>query len=357
MFNPGRLTIARQRRQLTKKSLAESAGITPLTLTRLENGLTAEPELSTLEALASALRFPVDFFFGEDSDVFPEDAVSFRSLSSLTAKQKDAALAAGHVALLFNHWVNARFDLPQPDLIDLRGEDPESAAIALRSHWGLGSKPIRGVIKLFESKGIRVFSLEEANANVDAFSCWRDGTPFIFLNTMKSAERSRFDAAHELGHLVLHVHGTFGNKDNEKEADRFASAFLAPKDDLISFIPYSPKLAQLIELKGRWGISVAALARASYGLGLLSDWHYKEMCKQISIEGYRRKEPKGIERERSVLWLKVFEHLWADGVTKEQVAKELNLPLDEIQSLTQGVLEPQNDLPRAMPTRPKLHIV
>lgn len=43
---------------------------------------------------------------------------------------------------------------------------------------------------------------------IDAFSLWRDDRPYIFLNTSKSAERSRFDAAHELGHLVLHRQGT-----------------------------------------------------------------------------------------------------------------------------------------------------
>src|SRR3546814_6566541 len=47
----------------------------------------------------------------------------------------------------------------------------------------------------------------EDTKNVDAFSCWRNGQPFVFLNTFKSAERSRFDAAHELAHLVLHRHG------------------------------------------------------------------------------------------------------------------------------------------------------
>ena len=33
---------------------------------------------------------------------------------------------------------------------------------------------------------------------MDAYSFWRRGVPYVFLNTMKSAERSRMDAAHEL---------------------------------------------------------------------------------------------------------------------------------------------------------------
>jgi Zn-dependent peptidase ImmA (M78 family) len=57
------------------------------------------------------------------------------------------------------------------------------------------------------------------------------------LNTFKSAERSRFDAAHELAHLVLHIHGmTSGGRDIEREADMFASAFLINRGDLIGHL-------------------------------------------------------------------------------------------------------------------------
>ena len=42
------------------------------------------------------------------------------------------------------------------------------------------------MIKLLESKGVRVFSLAENTKNVDAFSCWRNGTPYVFLNTFRS---------------------------------------------------------------------------------------------------------------------------------------------------------------------------
>ena len=49
--------------------------------------------------------------------------------------------------------------------------------------------------------------MAENTVTVDAFSVWREYTPYIFLKLMKTAEHSRFDAAHELGHLVLHRHG------------------------------------------------------------------------------------------------------------------------------------------------------
>lgn len=356
MFNPNRLAIARKRRQLSKKDLAERARISPLTLTRLERGETSDPSEETVAALARALDYPVEFFYLEDCEELATEAVSFRSLSSLTARQREAALAAGSVAFLVDEWVTARFNLPEPNLINLRDEDPVTAASVLRRHWGIGSKPIPDMIKLLEAKGIRVFSLSEKNKNVDAYSCWRDKVPYIFLNTFKSAERSRFDAAHELGHLVLHVHGVAAGPDVERQANEFASAFLVPRGDLISHLPRVHSLSQLVAAKERWGVSVAALARSAFDAKLVSDWNYRELCRQMSVLGYRTQEPKGRERERSVLWQKVFESLWKDRLTKDHVARALSIPPDEIEALVGELLE-QRTPPPGIDRQPLLRVV
>jgi Zn-dependent peptidase ImmA (M78 family)/DNA-binding XRE family transcriptional regulator len=358
MFNASRLSIARQRRQFTKKALAEQAGVTSLTLTRIESGETHEPAIETVAAIAKVLNFPIDFFYGDDAEQLDPDTVSFRSLSTLSAKQKDAALAAGQVALMLNAWIGDRFVLPDAALLDLSGENPAAAATSMRSHWGIGAKPITSLIRLLESKGIRVFSLEENNKNVNAFSFWKKGVPFIFLNTYKSPEASRFDAAHELGHLVLHVNGTFRNKDNEREADRFAGEFLMPEGDVIGHVPKTPNIAKLIELKSRWGVSVAALARTTFEIGLSSDWHYRELCKQLAMRGYRTNEPKSIDREVSTLWRLVFEQLWRDGITREDVADAIGIPRDEVFSLLQGIVSgPESQENQPVKQRPSLQLV
>lgn len=337
MFNPIRLTIARKRRQLTKKELAEMSGVSQVTLTRIENSYTQEPDRKTIAAFAKSLCYPIEFFYLDECEEISADSVSFRSLSSLTARQVNAALTAGALAYELDDWVTLRFNLPQANLLDLRDEDPVAAAISLRRYWGIGSKPITHMIKLLEAKGVRVFSLSESNKNVDAYSCWRNEVPYIFLNTFKSAERSRFDAAHELGHLVLHIHGVASGHDAEREADQFASSFLIPRDDLIANMPHVKSLDQLIKGKERWGVSVAALTRSAYEAKLLSEWHYRELCKQMSSRGYRTREPNARDREESVLWHKVFEYLWKDRLTKNDVAAELGFPLDEIESLIGGL--------------------
>lgn len=351
MFNPSRLSTARKRRQLTKKALAEKAGITQITLTRLETKGANEPKEETVASLAKALRYPVEFFYQDDLETAQESTISFRSLSKLTARQKEAAETASRIAQLLDEWISNRFNLPEADLLDLRDEPPEEAAITLRRHWGLGSKPIPHMLKLLEAKGVRIFSLDENNLNVDAFSHWRNGVPYIFLNIYKSAERSRFDAAHELGHLVLHQHGGSTGREAEREADQFASAFLMPREDFKAHIAPMPSLQRLITYKKRWGVSAAAMARTAYETGITSDWHYRELCKQISMRGFRKQEPEPMEREQSILWKKLLEALWSEGITKDKIAKEVALPLDEIAALIDGLLIKENE--RQQATFPK----
>ncbi|MBN9407517.1 MAG: ImmA/IrrE family metallo-endopeptidase [Burkholderiales bacterium] len=355
MFSAVRLTLARQRRQLTKKELAHRSGLSIPTLTRLDAGK-HEPDRETVSALAQALAFPVEFFYMDDGEVLAPKAVSFRSLSTLSARQRDAALAAGSLAFEIHDWIADRFELPQPQILNLRGENPVAAAETLRSHWGLGAQPIEYMVKLLEAKGVRVFALAEQHKNVDAFSCWHNGVPFVFLNTYKSAERSRFDAAHEVAHLCLHQHGeASGDRNAEREADSFASAFLAPRSDVIAHLPRQPSLAQLIGAKKRWGISVAALCRTAHDAQLISDWHYESLSKQLSFLGYRTNEPEGMPRERSVLWRMVFEALWKDGLTRDSIAKELHLPPEEVEALV-GELVVES-VPQAPRERAVLRVV
>lgn len=336
MFTPSRLSLARKRRRLTKKGLAEALGVTPHTILRYESGDICPPDDVVVE-LSRILEFPSDFFSEEDIEGPPEKAVSFRSLSSMSAKERDAALAAGAFAFMFSDWVDARFDLPEPDLLDLAGEGPETAARSLRQKWGLGERPIKNMIHLLEAKGARVFSLAENTRNVDAFSSWREDRPFVFLNMRKTAERSRFDAAHELGHLVLHRHGGPRGREAEEQANRFAGEFLMPSADVRAVIPRILKLNQIIQAKRRWGVSVQALTYHLHRLGITTDWQNRTFCIQLTERGYREAEPNGLRREQSVVWQKVLTALWKEKVTKTDISTGLNLPEAEIENLLFGV--------------------
>jgi len=363
MFNPERLLLARKRRGMKMRDLATRVGLSAKSVSNYEKG-DQEPEMTTLQKIAEALRFPEAFFFGDDPEFPSEGTASFRSLSKMTSGQRDSALGAGAIGFLLNDWIESRFDLPKPDVPDL-GRDggaatagnedgnsnepevypatasiqtPETAAEMLRAHWGLGEMPIKNMITLMESKGIRVFSLAIDAKEVDAFSLWKGGRPYVFLNTFKSAEHCRFDAAHELGHLVLHQHGEPQGPDLEREANAFASAFLMPRASVLAKAPKAPTLQRLIAHKKYWAVSVAALNYRLHALGLTTDWTYRTLCIQLAEAGYRKNEPEGIQHEKSVVLEKVFSALRDEGVSKADVARQLAIPPEEINELTFGLM-------------------
>lgn len=334
MFNSSRLKIARQRRKLSGKRLAELAGVTPVTISKIENG--HQPEAAVVDKLAAALGYPKDFFFMCPPEVLESDTVSFRSLKKMNAAERDASLAAGTLGIALYDWIDSKFNLPEPDLIDLSKERnrPEGAARILRQHWQLGDRPVGNILKLLESKGVRILSLSENTRNVDAYSFWRSDYPYVFLNQEKTAERSIFDSIHELGHLVLHHHaGARNEKGAEMQADRFASAFLMPEADVMNRIAHVYDASQIIKAKNRWKVSAMALAYRLHSLKLISDWSYRSICIELGKRGYRKGEPVGIERETSTVLAKVLTALWNKRMTKADIAKDLSVPLEEIETL------------------------
>ena len=339
MFNNTRLNLARKRRRLTAKGLAERSGLSPLTITRLEKGEN-QPDEATVDRIADALAYPTEFFYGDEPETIDTAAVSFRGLTKMTAKQRDAAVSAGALGSQLCDWVEERFSLPKPNLLDLGYEtNPEMAARSLRQYWGLGEKPIGSIIRLLETQGVRVLSLSEDTASVDAFSFWRGSVPYVFLNTFKTAERSILDAAHELGHLVLHAHGGVrSSREAEREANMFASSFLMPRDDVRSRMPRLINIEAVLVAKRRWRVSAMAMAYRLHALQLLSDWQYKSMCIELGRRGYRSGEPDGIEHDASAIWKKIFSQLWLERITKEDVAISLSLPLDELEGLVWGLV-------------------
>lgn len=256
----------------------------------------------------------------------------------MSATKRDQALSSGELALELAAWLDSRFDLPKVAVPRYRGIDPETASVAVRNEWGLGERPIRNMIHLLESKGVRVFSLAEETRDIDAFSLWEDGVPYVFLNTMKSAEHSRMDAAHELGHLVLHSQHEDFRRNEEHEANLFGGSFLMSRGSVVADAPRGGRLLDLIEAKQRWGVSLSALAYRMHEVGLLSDWHYHSVFVEISRMGYRVSEPNGIEHESSSVLAKMFKMLRDQGIRRADVARALDLPSQELQKMVFGLV-------------------
>lgn len=348
---------------MTKRHLATAVDMHVQSISDYENGKAAPPEKTTA-ALGAALRFPERFFSRPEIEEPNPDCASFRSLSSMTAGRRDAALASGALAFELGTWIETRFTIPTPNVPSVRPSSPEEAALYVRNKWGLGELPIKNMVHLLEAKGVRVFSLCEDSKDVDAFSLWKNDIPYVFLNTQKSSEHSRFDAAHELGHLVLHRHGGPSGREAEQEANLFASEFLMPRGSVVAANLRITGVGSCVQAKQIWSVSAAALVYRLHKLKIISDWHYRSLFIEMSQLGMREQEPNSIPRETSQILSKVFAALREDGISKEDVAQQLALYPEDLDALVFGLAMLQlaggktgGSHRSRQVGRPKLHLV
>lgn len=349
-FSGSRLDLARRRRGLTKAGLATTAGVSTRSLALYIND-DREPSSETIQKLALATGFPDSFFYGQELPEPAVGSVSFRSLASMTARTRDQALGSATLATHLADWIDEHFELPPPNVPRLRDTSPEYAAEHVRTVWNLGEGRIPNLVHLLEVHGVRVFSLAPESREVDGFSFWRDGTPYVFLNTMKSAERSRMDAAHELGHLVMHFWSGTGSGDAitdlerredtrtaEEEAKRFAAAFLMPERSVLASAPRFPSVDAVVQAKRKWNVAAVALAYRMRTVGLLSEWHARSLMIEMSKLGYRTNEPNPIPHESSQLLAKVLRGLRTKGMATVDLARALNTPVEELNHVMFGLV-------------------
>jgi Zn-dependent peptidase ImmA (M78 family) len=294
------------------------------------------------------LDFPAAFFTGDDLNEVREDAVSFRALSSMGARQVRRVLASATITQAFSAWIDERYDTPSvnvPNIADLipvqnREEpNPVEAAETLRLQWGLGVRPIKDLLGLLESRGIRVFSIPPEDRAVDAFAFWLDGRPFVFLDTSKSAERIRFDLAHELGHLCMHrMAGTRRERALEAAANNFASSFLMPAQGIYAQVTGRLTLPDVITLKRDWRVSAVAMVRRLRQLECIGEWHYRTWMIELTQNGYRAAEPDGIAPEMSALLRKVLDLAREDGWPVPRLAKVMGLEAAHLQDSLGGLV-------------------
>jgi Zn-dependent peptidase ImmA (M78 family) len=330
------------RRGLTKVELAQHLNVTARTVSTYE---TEGAPMSAGRALAASLGFPVGYFEREAMVSFTASDVSFRAARRATARQREAAVAAGVHGVEIDRWISHRFVLPSLDLPTFCGDDPQTAAQLLRSMWGLGTKPLPNLVQLCESKGIRVYTLPPFADAVDAYSIWRDEVPYIFLARRKTSERIRFDLAHELGHLILHSAEPAETTAQEREADAFASEFLIPADSIVEYLGHNPSVREILATRSMFKVSALALTAAARKAGRLTDWAYRQTCIELAQRGFRLSEPGGMPNyEMSRVFAQVLGGSRGSVVNARLIASELDLPLSDVHALTFGVeLRPAQD--------------
>jgi Zn-dependent peptidase ImmA (M78 family)/transcriptional regulator with XRE-family HTH domain len=300
VFAGRRLLLAREQRGLTQAQLANEVvrlggTLTPAAISQYENS-EARPKSSTLSLLATALGHPLDFFAaGPNDPPLTSDAAFFRSLRSTSARDRRSASSLALYAFLFAKALERYVGLPVLDLPNFPltvGQDhlANNAARSARDYLDQGQGPVDNVVQLLERHGVVVIRVEGLVTNrVDAFSIPAPERPVVVLGgDKKDWSRSRFDAAHELGHLVLHSEEAVGERWAESQAHAFSAEFLMPAQTIRDELPSELEWDSYLELKQRWGVSVQALVRRAKDLHVIDQETYLRAAKLMSAWGWRK---------------------------------------------------------------------
>ena len=278
------------------------------TLSKYEAGKRVTPSDDLVDALAQVLDFDRDFFFTPLTDEFADTECSFRRRTVTTERMKKRALAQGTLFAELVRFLANRVTLPTyriPSIPTASVRDTEKTAERCRVELGLPlDAPIGNMCRVLEPAGVAVTYLDAKTEQIDAF-CRRGATSVVVLNAVKgSTSRTRFDAAHELGHLVMHGDITSRSRDEvEREADSFASAFLLPRAPLTRALYGRTRVdwPHFIELKRTWRVSLAAIVRRAFDLGLIDAVRYRQLNVSLHARGWHRGEPDEPPAERPEL--------------------------------------------------------
>lgn len=338
IFNPERLEFALRRRGMTKRALSIEIRTTPQSVYNYCNGRRS-PDEEVAGRISSALTFPTAFFYKEDMNLTARRDVSFRALKRTTVRQRDQARSVGDIGVMLSDWMMAKYRLPAVNLPAVPFHGAEPSAVAMREFWHLGELSIRNMVGLLEQHGVRVFALRDDLQEVDAFSFWNGDIPYVFLNTHKTSERVRMDAAHELGHIVLQhgAHGDSFSLQNEREATEFASIFLMPTGSVLREVGKRKSLwiEELIGLKAQWKTSLTSLIVRLNRLGVLSKHHYTSLMIEAAKRGFKTDEPNSCSSDKSLVLERVFAGNSHRNVA--DAAKSLAVYPDEVYGLLMGL--------------------
>ncbi len=335
---PSALALARAARGLTQAELAAKSGVSQAYLSKAEKGA-VELTGSRLIDVASALGYPVEFFIEDMAATPAPTACAFpRKRNSLPVSAEKQVRAVLEVTRM---QVDALLDgvdeaVPPVSLERRAVEDedwisPAEMAAHIRARAGVPTGPITDLTELLERMGVVVVVRDLGNRRIDALGEWPpDHRPLMLVNVTAPPDRRRFTLAHELGHTVLHASPRL---NQESEADQFAAELLLPAVDGRRLFTADLNLARLADLKARWGVSMAALARRAWDLGVISDYRYRQLNIDLSAGGYRIREPVPLQYETPSLLSRAIDHRQAAGEELGQLASRARMTDEEFSSM------------------------
>lgn len=348
-FQKERLSQILAARRLSQVQLASLVGVSPATVSKWRSGSQA-PERDALERLAGVVNVTPEWFTRS-----PTTKVSlplFRSNASAHVAARamlEARLEWGQdIAVALSEFV----DYPALNLPGRRFSDPEeitpeeieSAASECRDIWRIGRAAVQDIALAVEGAGVILIREETGIAQIEGLSAWSEvlGRPLVLLSADKdNGYRSRFDLAHELGHLILHRYiprptERDRHKQLEQQAHRFAGAFLLPAETFATEVRMPVTLDDLLLLKRRWGVSVGAIVMRLRALKILDEEGAQSLFKRRSARWGAKSEPGDGDRspERPRLLHRTIDLLVDENVMPmDAIPRHIGLAAHDIESL------------------------
>lgn len=338
-FVPARLVLARQGRGLKQGELAAEMNRAQATLSKWESGsYDHSPDFAAVAQLSDILHVQGSWFYKPLQE--NGRAAFFRSLKSALHIARDKAAAKLQFVEDISYSLSSRVELPPVDIPNLmegrdfkslRPEDIDSIASEVRDYWGLSDDPIEDLLLIMENAGLVIGEDYFDSARLDGISKWFEDRPVVLLAKDKNGGvRRRFDAAHELGHMILHRSLTPDHlRDHltlvEEQAMVFAGAFLLPASSFASDIR-DVTLEAFADVKPRWKVSIGAMIKRARSVNLISPEHERNLWKYYSYRRWRGNEPHDecIPVETPYNLKAAIEMVAEDGTA------ELNALVDEI---------------------------
>ena len=294
--------------------------------------------------------------------IFPNlaDQLFFRKMAVTSKAARTGSLQRFKLLVNLSNKLQEDLEFPplnlpvHPNSDDYRkisNSDIENLAKDCRQRWGIqDGSPIVDLLLALENVGVVVVREEiSLNSNgvdtIDGFSDWDHDKqrPYIFLSKNKqNCVRSRFDAAHEFGHIILHknldkkfLNDSSAFKEIELQAHYFAGALLLPEESFLKDVEY-PDLERFRELKSKWRVSIAAMIKRCEALHQITEFDRDDLWKSYTRRGWRRHEPLDdsllVENPR-LLGRSIKLLIESKRYSKIQLLNRLNLCGHDVESL------------------------
>lgn len=323
-----RIRQARVASELTMRELAQRVGVSHTAIAKYENDRTC-PRPSVLLQIAKALNVKVEFFLQEQSIKLSPPAVGvIAALPQYKREAIEACIKSGlekHLALEGLLPPERQVSFQGPKFSVQHVEEVEDIAEELRQRWELGFRAIDSMVSVLEEQGIVVLILSQLADKIDSYSCWANDTiPVAVCKDNLPGDLQRQILGHELAHLILDIDETL---NQEKVVSRFATAFLAPRKGVFSKIGTRRKTLDFDELcilKQEYKISMQALARRAFDLGIVSYDKYECICKAFHKLSWQGREPGDeVDAEKPVRFPLLVRQAVAEGFISQGKAAAL----------------------------------